>query len=184
MNNRAQEIANAKKGKGTFNLTEEQIFSLPETARAILAAIKTAEGLEKYEEVFNMIEDFMEFYEPDYGQFYCSPDGDGNFWLSNYQGVSKVSQLQPLLRTLSGMGWRRDKERKTQMPTEGSSEILYFFNHVKFHEAELRFRFNIQVASGPTPETDTCYRVQIGEEVSRVPKYKIICPEGVLQEAN
>ena len=103
----------------------------------------------------------------------CGADPNGYFWFS-LSGVTKVSEMRPVLKHFASRGWRRSGA--AILPNGSTTSISYFLIHPAHMGAHLEVRSHIQTGGG----TNTCKMIEVGKKT--VPVYELQCPEDNLNE--
>ncbi len=106
---------------------------------------------------------------------HVSPSGAGSFYITHRKGVNKILEMAPPLLLIARDGWRRDGD--PDLPKGSSTRILYHFKHPSWEDARLCL-FSHLITDKEDPSA--CQLIQVG--VKEVPEYKLVCPDGALEE--
>ena len=161
--NRIAEIKAARLRRAS-NIEVQEPYTLCD---ASLRALKTCEkhitGFEKWSVLHvDLLRSKNEF------KATCDADSIGLFWFS-LAGVTKVSEMRPVLRHFANKGWRRSKE--ATIPKDNATQIIYFLEHLDHVGARLEIRSYLQTGEG----ANVCRMVEVGKKT--VPIYELQCPE-------
>ena len=166
--NRIAEIKAARLHRASNVKAQEPYTLCDASLRALKTCEKNITGFEKWSALHaDLLRSENEF------KATCGADPTGFFWFS-LSGVTKVSEMHPVLRHFANKGWRRSGA--AILPNGSATSINYFLIHPDHVSARLEIRSYLHTGRG----ANTCKMVEVGKKT--VPVYELQCPEDNLNE--